>query len=264
VVAAKHASRAAVFDCRENLEKLFLPLEKKRGEWEQLAAIAEFHHTERALIDRLGSREEPAGTSETPAEEYTGAAREKLLAAIQGLAEKAGEDEWEKARRLGHEKEMRRSAELVNWHAVLKYVPGQAVPMGAEAAKGAGDATAESCFMTGQFDFFRETLPVTAFLETHAGMGDVTGRIFLATLDIPLRAPTAADIEKGKRRAQLELWFRLDVGKMTTRTLGGVTDICIPTEVKRVMLKDEATGEVLSDKQETTPGKTTLGGMTKP
>ena len=255
-VAANRASRAALLDCRDSLEKQFIPLEKKRGgSWEQTALAAEFHRTERVVADRLGSRWETAAGHETPTAECTGEGRERLLAAIRGLAEKPDENEWEKARRLGHEAEIRRSAELQTWHAALSFVAGPAVPMGAEAPKAGTTVPSEAFFMTGPFDFFRETMPATAFLEMHAGAGEAVGRIFLGTVDVPLQAPVAAEIEKGKRRAKLELWFQVDLGKMTTRTLGGFNDTCIPTEFKRLVLRDEATGAVLSEKQEAAAGK---------
>jgi hypothetical protein len=254
---ARRASRPALIDCRDRLEQLFVPLENKRGgSWQQAALVAEFQSTERLLMDRLAATADTPAPPQTTPLEYAGEARGRLLAAIKGLPEKPGEDERDKARRLGRQAEMRRSMELVPWHAVLKFVPGPATPAGPDEAKQAAKVVPEPCFMAGVFDSYRESLPLAAFLEMRAEEGGSTWRLFLGTFDVPLRAPVAADIEKGKRELRLELWFRLDIGKRTTRTLGGVTDLCVPVELKRLLLRDEASKEVLFERQEPAAGKT--------
>lgn len=240
-----HGGRQSLIDCRDAMEKTFVPLEKKKGgAWQQSAAVTEFERTEALWIDRLSSDH---GASAPPAPvECAGPARARLLASVYDPpAASKTEDEWDKRRRLGHEAEAKRSAETTTWHITFKFAPGPP-----PAALDKTQVVGEPCFMAGDFDNFKEVLPVTAFLGMRQGAPGTIDRIILGSFEIPLKAAVALDIENGKRTVGLELWCRVKLGDRTRGTLGGVTTITAPVEVQRMLLHDDATGQVIFDKSE--------------
>ncbi len=246
-IAAKCPKREALQALRDEMEKNFAPMEKRRsGTWQQQCLVSEFQRTEAAVIVRLSAPDGPAPAPAAPVD-YAGEAKDRMLAALAGFVEKPGEDPVEKRRREGRAVDLRRTIEDTAYRIVMKRVTLEAISPDPKAlpSKGPGDPV----FTVGDFDFAKERLTVNAFLDVRDLAGGAKSRVLLGTWEMPLKAAQADDIQKGKRRARLELTGHVWVSKAAPRTIGNLTDLVTPVILDRLILVDDATGEVLSEKK---------------
>ena len=246
-LAAKTPRRESLQTLRDEMEKAFVPFEKKRsGTWQQVCLTAEFQRTEAALIARLIAVDGPAVSPGGPVE-CVGEAKDKLLAALAGTCEKPGEDAVERRRREARMIDLRRTLEDAMYHVVMKRVTLAAVSPDPEAKPSKGPS--DPCFTIGDFDFAKERLPVNAFLDARDLAGGGKSRILLGTWDLPLKAALADELQKGKRRARLELTGHVRISQAVPRAIGNLSDLEVPVLLDRLVLVDDATGEVLSRKK---------------
>ena len=244
-LAARTSDRAALTAFRDEMEKTFVPLEKKRAvTWQQACLVTEFQRTEGIVIARLAAADGPK-PAPSKAVECAGEARDLLLAALTPPVDKPGEDPMDRRRRLGRYEAARREAAFPSYHVVMKFVPPPQAVEGAPAA--ALKLPAEPSFTPDAFDFFKERLSVTAYLDARDGAEGEASRVLLGSWNLPMRAPMWTEIEKGGRRVRLELWGRLRIAEATTRKMGKLTEVALPVDLERLVLVDDATGAVISE-----------------
>lgn len=230
-LAARVDNIEALAALQVQMEKAFAPMEKKRAAtWQQACLMTEFHRAEGLVLDRLASADDLRWKA-LAALEYAGEAKAKYLAALGPAPEKPGDDEWDKRRKLSRHKALQREMEMTQWRVTMR--PSASVASGPSFAMGA-------------FDFYKETLPVVAFLEGKPGAEADADRIALGAFDLPMRVDVAQQVTSLKRPVRLEFVGRLRVFASLSGPIASQKGAFACQKVDSVCLVDDKTGEVIS------------------